>query len=379
MTRREKGSGAIHQIKPGTYRLRLFIGLDPVTGKRRSVSKTIQAKNITAARKELASFVAEHRSEKVGSSMTVERLMAEYIASLEAKRRAPLTISAARRATDQVIVPVIGKVEIDKLEGRHIDQIVRNHSDLKVASVRRYIAVLSAALGLAVKQGWIDRNPVVQASLPEGHAKRPRYPSKEEVAVLIERIPGDVWKMAIRLATMTAARRGEVCALRWTDLEDGRVLWLRRSVYRENGRTVERQDTKGGEEREIVLSESGRADLYLWAMECLRRAEEIGITLAPDSFILSPRPDGLEPLNPDTLSSHVYRVTRELGWTHVHFHGIRHLGATEMIASGVNVATAAAILGHKDGGKLLLSTYAHPTTERQKAAGAVLGGLLTGP
>jgi hypothetical protein len=74
MTRRDKGTGSIAERSPGVYRLRVYVGQDPVTRRPRYSSKTIRAKNITAARKALAGFVVEQRSEAIGTNATVERL-----------------------------------------------------------------------------------------------------------------------------------------------------------------------------------------------------------------------------------------------------------------------------------------------------------------
>ncbi len=377
MTRREKGSGSITEMGGDKYRLRCFIGNDPVTSRPRYASTTLKARNITAARKALVAFVVEHEGQVLNSTATVKVVLGEYVKSLETKRRAYRTIDEANRISESVINPVLGHIPVGDLEGRHIDQLIRNHGHLKPATVRRYIAVLSAALGFAMQQGWIDRNPMVRASLPEQEQKSLLMPTQAELVTVIQSVPAGMYQTALTLAVFTAARRGELCGLRWSDI-DGEALWIRRSIYRYEGDSIAKS-TKGNRERRVMLSEQAKQALYLWALECMQVAEAAGITMADDPYILSKWPDSSQPVNPDTLTDVVSKAARAHGWAHIHLHSFRHYGATQMLAQGMNARDAAEILGHADGGTLLLNTYAHPTTERQKAAGAILGNLLTLP
>jgi len=359
------------------YRLRCFVGNDPVTGRPRYASETIRARNITAARKALVVFVVQHEGQALNSTASVKAILAEYVKSLETKRRAYRTIAEANRTIESVINPVLGHIPVGELQGRHIDELIRKHGHLKPATVRRYIAVLSAGLGFAIQQGWIDRNPMVRASLPEREQKSLLMPTQAELLTVIGSVPVGMYQTALTLAVFTAARRGELCGLRWSDI-DGDSLWIRRSIYRQEGQSVPKS-TKGNRERRVALSEQAKELLYLWALECMQVAADAGGTMADDPYILSKWPDASHPINPDTLTGVVSKAAKAHGWGHIHLHSFRHYGATHMLAQGMNARDAAELLGHADGGRLLLSTYAHPTSERQKAAGAILGNLLDVP
>ncbi len=374
MARRDKGSGSLTEVAGGRWRLRAYAGRDPVTGRYRYASRTVEAKTITAARKALVAFVAEHEGAPTGSNATVRALMDDWVRHLESVGRAPRTITEARRTIDAVIDPVLGDVPLNELTARHVDEWLRTTDRLRPASRRRYFAILSAALGQAVRWGWIDRNPADRATLPELRPAAITVPDKREISALIDAMPHEVWKMALRLAVMTGARRGELCAFRWTDVEPDR-LHIRRSVFRQQGETVEK-GTKGGQERVIVLIEPVREILEAWAAWCGAQAADNGVDLADDAFLLSTWPDFSRPLNPDTLSAHVRRATKELGLDHLHLHSLRHFAATEMLAAGVGVRDVAEALGHADGGRLALQVYGHPTTERQKAAAAAMASAL---
>ena len=147
--RRERGSGSLTDLGDGKYRLRVYVGRDPVTDRPRYASRTITPKNITEARKALKAFKDEQVGVKLDSTATIETVMHEYVRSLELTRRAPLTIFRARDTAERIIIPVLGKMTLEQLTGRDIDHLMAKYPELGPASVRRYVSVLSAALALA--------------------------------------------------------------------------------------------------------------------------------------------------------------------------------------------------------------------------------------
>lgn len=378
MTRRQPGSGTLTERSPGTWRLRVFIGTDPVTGKPRQRTRTVHAKNKTAANKALAAFVTECMAEpKPGPDATVGLVVEEWLRQVTALGRSPRTLHEARRTLDRVLIPRLGTIKAATLTPYHIDQLYQAliGDGLSAATVRRYHAILTAALALAVKWDWLERNPADKAALPALGHQVLRVPTHDEVKRLLtaakDRNPR--WGMLLALALATGARRGELCALRWTDVFDERVR-IARSIYRA-GQDRGEKGTKGGRERWVSVGPVVIALLNDWWDQVHETARDAGVTLVPDAFIVSPMPDGSRPVNPDTLSSVVHDLAVKLGMPHVHLHSLRHFAATELIGSGVNPRDAAEILGHADPA-LTLRVYTHSTAARQREAADVLGRAL---
>jgi len=186
----------------------------------------------------------------------------------------------------------------------------------------------------------------------------------------------EVYAMAIMVAMVTGARRGEICALRWSDLE-GDLLTFRTSIF-VAGKSQGVKTTKTGRERGVVLGERSVDVLLAWRRRCEAVAAEAEVQLLDDAFILSRWPDGSRFLNPDSLSAAFSRVAGSVGCSHVHLHSLRHFAATELLASGVSPQDAASVLGHANP-TMTLNVYAHATTERLRAAGGVLDRALEGP
>ncbi len=182
--------------------------------------------------------------------------------------------------------------------------------------------------------------------------------------------------MLLSLAVLTGARRGELCAMRWTDVE-GDTIRIRRSLYRA-GTDRGEKSTKGGRERWVVVAPAGRTLLEAWHGRCSEVAAAVDVRLVPDAFVVSPVPDGSRPVNPETFSSVVHKLCAELGMPHVHLHSLRHFAATEMLAAGIDPRNAAEILGHASP-TLTLGLYGHATADRQRMAAEVLARTLEPP
>jgi len=372
--RRTKGDGSIEDLGGGRYKLRVGIGRDPVTGKQRYKRKNVSAKNITEARKLLKAMVAEVEPEIGTTNITVARLLEEWMAHITQLGRAPKTLVDCRRIINKNIVPTLGHVILTDLSARQIDHWMASTSELRPATRRRYFAVLSAALNQAVRWGWLDISPASRATPPALESVELQVPTRDEVVALIDGMGDPVWSMALRLAVLTGCRRGEVCGLRWSDLEGG-MIHVQRSIFRSAGQTWIKS-TKSGRSRRIYIDESTGALLQDWSAWLQRRAELCGVEVDRDGYVLSILPDLSEPLNPDTLTNNVTKAAKRIGKPHLHMHSLRHFAATEMLAAGVDIRQVADTLGHADGGTLALQVYTHPTSDRQRAAAAAMAAAL---
>ena len=58
-SRRPKGTGTVRQRAPGKWQLRVFVGVDPITGNPRQMSKTVDARNQTEAQRKLRAWQKE--------------------------------------------------------------------------------------------------------------------------------------------------------------------------------------------------------------------------------------------------------------------------------------------------------------------------------
>jgi integrase len=243
---------------------------------------------------------------------------------------------------------------------------------LSDSSIRQIHWILSA-LNRAVRWRWIAVNPATQAEPPALPHPDPRPPSAEEAARLVEeaftRDPD--WGAFIWLAMTVGARRGPMCALRWSDVDlAGSVLALRRALYVEGGEVLEK-DTKTHPQRRIVLDSETVAVLREHLDRCKERAAALELDWSDDSFVFSLDADNSTPLLPDSVSQRYERMAKRLG-IDTTLHKLRHYWATELISAGVDVHTVAGRLGKGGGGATTLRVYAAWVSEADQCAAAAL-------
>lgn len=204
-----------------------------------------------------------------------------------------------------------------------------------------------------------------------------RPPSAGEAARLVEAAwsSDPEWGAFVWLAVTTGARRGELCALRWSDIDlDNGVLVVRRALYIDDDGRLMEKDTKTHQQRRIVL-DLETADVLREHLErCRGHVAALDIELPSDAYVFSRSPDGCDSLIPDSVTQRYERMARELG-IKTTLHKLRHYSATELITAGVDVRTVAGRLGHSGGGTITLRAYAAWTSEADQRVAAALCNL----
>jgi integrase len=180
------------------------------------------------------------------------------------------------------------------------------------------------------------------------------------------------------LAALTGARRGELCALRWTDLNVAEhTLTIARSVYETEGGGWEEKDRKTHQERTIGLDELALGLLAKHRADADALAQGLKFEVRPDGFIFSRSPVGAEPIRPDVVSKFAKNVATKAG-VDTHLHALRHFSATQAIAAGFDPTTVAGRLGHRDS-SITLRVYSHVLEGRDQDLADALGKTLALP
>jgi integrase len=182
------------------------------------------------------------------------------------------------------------------------------------------------------------------------------------------------WGALIWLAMTTGARRGELAALRWADLDlsEGREsVWSRRAIRKENGKIVE-AELKTHQQRRVALDPETVLVLSDHLVRWTARAKALGQLLKPRAYVFSGAPDGSTWPVPDSITRLYERLADRLD-VETTFHKLRHYTAAEPIAAGVDVRTVAGRLGHSGGGTTTLRAYTAWVAEADQRAAEGLG------
>jgi integrase len=247
------------------------------------------------------------------------------------------------------------------------------------ATITQVHAIIKGAFGYAVRWKWIEENPAKSASPPAITAEHADLPDSGEAIRLLAAAQEHSRVMAVMtwLALVTGARRGELCALRWPDVnqDEGDLLISGSYAVRQGRRQI--KPTKTHRKRRLALDPGTLELLAEYKEACRKEALAAGDQLDEEGFIFSADGFGKMPRNPDTVSDWFRQVAKAAG-VQTTMHGLRHYNATQMLSSGIDLRTAAGRLGHSGGGSVTLRVYAHRTRPTDQRAAELLAEQLRG-
>jgi integrase len=371
--------GSKRKLKSGVWELRVSLGKDPATGKYRQISKTFHGP-ARAADDALRDLVDKHGGVQTdGFAATFGQLLDRWLEECERMDLSPTTMRTYRAQVKQTVRPRLGKVILTRLTPKHLDDLYRQLKEegRSPKTIRNHHAIISSALHQGVRWEWVRENVANKAKPPRVSQRRIKAPSVEAVRSVIEAAEDRDPRLAplLMLAALTGMRRGELCALRWSDADLERAeLDVSRSVVVVPGGLAEKS-TKTDRFRTVALDEVAIALLIRHRSKVDEWARQAETTVGNDAFIFSHAVDGSKPFRPDNVTGFFTRVRDSLGLHEVRLHDLRHFTATQLIGAGVDVRTVAGRLGHSDP-SVTLRVYSHALEERERAAAEIMGRVL---
>ena len=370
--------GSIRQRGPDRWEVRVAAGWDPAGGGYRQVSRSVRGSKRDAEKvlTQIQTQIDQGGPTRRGDA-TVSELLIEWLDMIEGDR-SPSTMQSHRSKAELHLMPAIGRIKVRRLTTRQLDELyldLTRKKRLAPATVRQVHAIIRRALHQAMRWGWIDRNPAALATLPAARRHQVRAPSPEEVMSLIDRAT-PLLALFLRVSAVTGARRGEVCALRWDDVDiDARVVHIHRSVLQLTGRQVLIKDTKTHSERTVAIDADTAARLRARRDE-VEAALVGGPTIGDLPFIFS-HDGGEQPWRPDYVTAAWRRLCDAAGVTGVRVHDLRHMHASYLLDAGVPLHTVSRRLGHERA-STTSDIYGHAIDARDQGAADLFGALLRG-
>ena len=368
-------AGRIREKRPGVWEVSVEVGRDPVTGRRRQLSRTVRGGK-RDAQQVLNRLLSESDAGAHAGTDASFRDVALRWLRLGAGDLSPTTVRRYEGLLERHIYPALGDRPAHKIRATELDDLYHglvNEVGLAPATVRQVHATIRRALSQAVKWGWIASNPAANTTPPR--VKKPDIapPSVDDVVRLIEAAheTNPAFARFLHLAVTTGARRGELCALRWERVDFEReTLVIARSVIEVEGGLLEK-DTKTHAIRRIAL-DSRTLDVLAQQRGAIDElAAQVEVALAPTSYVFTHDPAGAVPWTPDYVTKNFQRLRSSLGLERVRLHDLRHFAATSLLAAGVPVRTVAGRLGHANAATTL-GIYAHfVEASDREAAGAI--------
>jgi integrase len=363
-------SGHIRRRSSNSFELKFEGGVDPATGRRLIKYRTFKGTK-REAQAELIRLLGEaSRGGLVDfSKETLGEFLVRWDRDWCAHNISAKTRERYRQMITIQIIPRLGNAPLQRVKPSHLAELyatlmregAANGGPLAGETVAHVHRLLRRALGHALTWGSIQQNPAAIARPPRVAESEIEIASEPEIAAVLNHLEGRNKQLYV-LATLelaTGARRGELLALVWKDLDaKAGTLRIERSLETtaDEGLKIKSPKTKHGRRTLGIPASTVEALRAHWRAQGEGRLA-LGLGRATPADLIFSAWDG-SPLKPDSLSKTWLRATEAATGRPINLHSLRHHHASNLIAAGADILTVSRRLGHASA-TLTLNVYGH--------------------
>lgn len=378
--------GSIRKRSNGTWEARYTDGHD-------ANGKQIQRSVYGKTRKEVIEKLNERLYQKqtgtyVAPSKTLLKdWLTQWLKSYASISVRPSTYISYEGYIYNHIIPALGDVPIQQVTPAVIQNFYNQKFEngradgkggLSAKTIRNLHNMLHQSLEQAKINGLIMNNPTDGTVIPKQDKKEMRVLSVDEQMKLINVIHTHRLGFAILFDLATGLRIGELCALRWTDVNFNRqTIKISRTLQRikKNMNELEEVDEDDNCNLTVLIegavkTPKGYREIpipdNIWTMlmnhKDLQNQEyqSLGVPILPNGFVFA-MPFGTC-VEPHTMRDALNYLLAVAEIQHANFHSLRHTFATRAIENGINVKTLSDILGHATV-QITMDLYCHTSLD----------------
>lgn len=233
---------------------------------------------------------------------------------------------------------------------------------LSEKTIRDIIIVLKMILKFGIKNGYLEYVQI-DAKFPSKQEKKDLdVLSKADQKKFMEHLRNNFTfkNLGIFICLSTGMRIGEICGLRWCDVDTAEgVIKVRH--------TLQRIYIIEGETRhtELLLDTPKTANSVRdipMSSELLKMLKSLNKVVNENYYVIS---NDIKPIEPRTYRNYYKKLCKQLDIPELKFHGLRHSFATRCIESKADYKTVSVLLGHSNI-STTLNLYVHPNKEQKK-------------
>lgn len=330
--------------KRDRYYVSMDYGKDEA-GKRHQVREVFRTKKEAQAR--LAKFTLEVKqsADKVIPSKTTLAEYCNYWLTVEKDSIARTTRHGYRNIIDKHIVPSLGSKALQAVSREDIKTYLKAKGEaLSANTVRKHYDLLNSVFQAAVLNGRITRSPLTSVQPVKYSKAKANIYSDTELKTLFAKVKGNRLEVAVNLAGRMGLRRGEVCGLRWCDVDlEAKSLYICNTITQAgNEKAIEKAPKSESSTRTLAIP-APLLSILCQVQEAQAKDKEFFGPAYQGDYVFC-WPDG-RPYSPNYLSDLFSKFLEDNGLRHIRFHDLRHSFAT-LAVNQASVYDVSLALGH---------------------------------
>lgn len=332
-------------------------------------SQTVKAKSPHEAETKLALFIAEVEKGKYSNANAISftDFAQLWIDKYATDNLSPTTLRNYKSSLNKYILDDIGRLKLKRIRRLHIQELANKlvkEYNLSSKTVKNQIKLISSILNKAIEWDFIDYNVADKVSIPKNVEKQKKKVvlySYDEIKLFIEtldKLEDKELQIAIYTSFYTGARRGEVMALTFNDID------FEKKTIDFNKNKV---NTVGGTQLKDI--KTGKNRLFYIPSAYIDKVKEYY------NYLGKPKKEtNLFKMHPDTFSKDFKKFLSDNNLREINLKDLRALNESILVNKGLDVVSVAKRLGHLP--STATNYYLDQIPEEDKKASEVLENLF---
>lgn len=269
-----------------------------------------------------------------------------------------------KNSINKHIIPNLGSFDIKILDNNIVQKFINQKlsaekCSLSPKSVRELVNIIKNTLAYAENYGFQSKCKC-ELLIVRNSFKPIRVLNKNEEKALLNTLESDtdIFKLGILISLLTGVRIGELCALRWEDVD------FKECVITVN-RTMQRVQVEGKDNKTEIIITTPKTNTSIRQIPIPKMLVDyiIGFKSSNDQYILTNKNGNY--IEPRVMQYKFKKYLQVAGISDANFHALRHTFATRCIEAGVDVKVLSEVLGHSNV-NITLDRYVHNSIDYKK-------------
>lgn len=338
------------------------------TGK--AIYGSVYGKTYSIVKEKLKSISTEEKELSKGDNFTFREALLLWLDSNKIKQKIQ-TYNKYLQLIETQIIPELGDIKLSQINYCMINQFIAEKSSngrldktggLSASYIQTMCFIIDSAIKFCVDSGFCA--PVYgKITRPQKQRKEIKVLSFEEQKILEHSLLSDINenKVGMLISLYAGLRIGEVCGLRWKDIDFERsVIYVNCTVER-----IKNNDNKQSSAKTTLIVSNTKSETSTRVIPLSKTLKSILFQFRGNEceYIIhgktSPYAD------PRTLQYAFKKQLDNCNLPDINYHALRHTFATRCVEAGVDVKSLSEMLGHANV-NITLNTYVHSSLEQKQ-------------